>query len=674
MTPAEVRLVLHRGGFVPLPLVGKKPVFDDWPKRLEVTELEIARWSRTAPAAANTGILTKFAPTLDIDIFCDEEAATAVANLARERFEEHGVFLVRAGNWPKRAIPFRTDTPFAKISVNLTSPNGKAERLEILCDGQQVVVHGTHPDTRKPYDWNGASPGKIPRQDLPYIHEHEAQALIDDAAELLCRDFGYRVKEKPKPKARNGQGNGGADWSEYLANLEDHEKLAGFAMALLRSGMSDGAVVNFLRTHVQALAGADPDRKARRLKEIPDLVESARQKIDAETTPQTPAAPATKLDQVVAAFAKWLLLKDPWPVYVALGAIAANHLPGPPVWLGLIAPPSSAKTEILNALLRLSKVELVTTASPAALLSGTPKKQTGKGASGGLLRQIGSFGIMVLKDFTSVLGLHRDNLSEMLDALREIYDGRWVRHLGTDGGRALKWEGKLGLIFGCTEAFDSSYATIGVLGDRFLLYRMPPSQHDQFEMAMLHTGGRFKQMQDELAEAVAGLFVGLGDPLPTPLAMTEAESLRLKQKVILACQLRAGVNRDRYSREIEAVYGAEGPGRIGLALERLLAGLDVVGVARETALQVVEKVALDSVPPIRRQVYEALDGGAKKTREVANAVDLPTITVRRALEDITAHGLATRTRVKTEEGKDGRDDVWTRIDLVISAAPRARPA
>ena len=45
----------------------------------------------------------------------------------------------------------------------------------------------------------------------------------------------------------------------------------------------------------------------------------------------------------------------------------------------------------------------------------------------GLLRKIGSFGILVLKDFTSVLGLHRDNLCEMLDALREIDDGRWVR-------------------------------------------------------------------------------------------------------------------------------------------------------------------------------------------------------------------------------------------------------
>jgi hypothetical protein len=313
----------------------------------------------------------------------------------------------------------------------------------------------------------------------------------------------------------------------------------------------------------------------------------------------------------------------------------------------------------------------MTTASPAALLSGTPKKQMAHGAQGGLLRKIGSFGILVLKDFTSVLGLHRDNLSEMLDALREIFDGRWVRHLGTDGGRTLNWEGKLGLMFGCTEAYDTQYAVTGKLGDRFLLYRLPPSQQGQFERAMLHTGDQFKTMQDELAAAVAGLFAGLSDPLPPPQPMTAAESLRIKTKVILACQLRAGVDRDRHTRELEAVYGAEGPGRLGLSLERLLAGLDIIGIDRENALKIVDKVALDSVPPIRLKVYEALEGNPKTTREVATAIKLPTSTARRALEDITAHHLATRQRAKNEEGNDSRDDIWTRIELNVSAAKEA---
>ena len=56
------------------------------------------------------------------------------------------------------------------------------------------------------------------------------------------------------------------------------------------------------------------------------------------------------IDEVIEVFERWLILKDRTPIYAVLGAVAANLLPGDPVWLGLIAPPSSAKTEILNSL------------------------------------------------------------------------------------------------------------------------------------------------------------------------------------------------------------------------------------------------------------------------------------------------------------------------------------
>ena len=75
-----------------------------------------------------------------------------------------------------------------------------------------------------------------------------------------------------------------------------------------------------------------------------------------------------------------------------LGTIAANLLPGDPVWLGLIAPPSSAKTELLNSISGLPHVIQAATVTPSGLLSGTPEKQKDKGARGGLLRQIDGFG------------------------------------------------------------------------------------------------------------------------------------------------------------------------------------------------------------------------------------------------------------------------------------------
>ena len=121
-------------------------------------------------------------------------------------------------------------------------------------------------------------------------------------------------------------------------------------------------------------------------------------------------------------------------------------------------------------------------------------------------------------------------------------------------------------------------------------------------------------------------------------------------------RLRGAVERDRHTREIEAVYGAEGTARIGLTLERLLAGLDTLNVDRVTALKVVESVAMDSVPPIRREAYEylvKLEGGAAETTAIAKALELPSVTVRRALEDLTAYGLLQR----MVQGQ-GKPDLW----------------
>jgi hypothetical protein len=137
--------------------------------------------------------------------------------------------------------------------------------------------------------------------------------------------------------------------------------------------------------------------------------------------------------------------------------------------------------------------------------------------------------------------------------------------------------------------------------------------------------------------------------------------------VNLVVRLRGATERDRYSRELQFIYGAEGTGRIGLALERLLAGLDTLGVNRRIALGVVMRVALDSTPPVRRRIYEYLrkplpgvGPGAplpkRTTTDVGNKLGLPTNTARRNLEDLASYGL-----VKEEGQGQGRTSLWQAI-------------
>jgi len=388
-----------------------------------------------------------------------------------------------------------------------------------------------------------------------------------------------------------------------------------------------------------------------------------------EQLPDYTGAPCCTIEQTLQAYDKWLVLPDKTPVLATLGAVAANYLPGEPVWTGIVGPPSSAKTEILNSISSLPNVEPVATLTVAALLSGTPKKNRDKNAKGGLLRSIGKFGIISMKDFGSILSMHTETRAEVLAALRELFDGKWDRDLGTDGGKNLHWEGKLGLVFGATPIIDVYHAVIGSLGDRWLTTRMTPvAGKRQFTAALKHGGAKVAQMRKELAESVAALFAGRrAEPRP----LTDEEINCIGDAIALAVRLRGAIERDRRSREIEAILGAEGTARIGLSLAALLNGLDVLGVERETAMNVVLSVAHDSVPPIRRAAYEAVckyddltkyPDGPPETKDIALELGLPTTTTRRALEDLTAYGLIER-RKKPKKGtegekEEGRIDLW----------------
>jgi hypothetical protein len=365
---------------------------------------------------------------------------------------------------------------------------------------------------------------------------------------------------------------------------------------------------------------------------------------------------ATKraLANVVETFQKWLYLKDPGVVYITIGTIAANYMESDPLWLLIVGPSGGGKTEAVNATERLPNVHLASTLTgPASLLSASPKHQKDRDSTGGLLERIGAFGILALKDFTSVLSMNRDLRAELLGALREIFDGRWTRHVGTDGGKTLTWEGKLGLIAGCTTAIDSHHAVMATMGERFLLYRLPEADGDELSEQALDNLGAERKMRAELAQSVSGFFAGL--TLPDKLPRFEGwPRKRLVALANLVSMARSAVDRDGYTREIDLIHDTEAPTRIVQTLGRLYAGLIACGVDAAYAWTLTRKTGLDCIPKIRRVVF-ALLATAKDwqtTSDLAVAADYPTKTTLRAVEDLAAHKVVRRKK-KVQGNADG---------------------
>ena len=689
-----LRLQLLQAGYPVIPLFGKAPPIygknnkrkglAGWQKIEIVTPEMLDMWAKTWPDATNTGALTRTMPTLDVDIL-DAAAAKACQDFVRERY---GLVLIRIGKPPKFAIPFRCATPFKKIVINLIAADAsEGQKIEFLCDGEQVVVAGVHPDTKQPYRWSNGGLEQLEYKHLHEIDADEARALVDEMVDtILVQHFGYkRAAARPKTngtKPHEGGGGGDRDWSHLQANIlagrELHDSINILAAKMIAAGMNPGATINMLRALMDQSTAPKDERWRARVSEIPAAVDSAiakfgkRARVSSEPEPEAAPAPApaplkpkpkskpkpstATIEHTITVFKSWLVLSSTTPIYAMLGAVAANLLPGDPVWLGLIAPPSSAKSELLNSIAGLPNVIDADTITPSGLLSGTPKKQQDKGARGGLLRQIGSFGILTLKDFGSILAMHAETRAETLAALRKIYDGAWTRHIGSAGGKTLAWQGKVAIIFAATEVIDAHHSVISSMGDRFLLSRLKPvTGKKQFTCALKHTGASITDMRKELAAAVTHLFSNRR----SEAAQINAEETEAIGKVIAkAVRLRGAVARDYRSREIEAIYGAEGTARIGLALERLLAGLDTLGMDRTRALKVVEEVALDSVPPLRRHAYDCVCTWSTRhdpldTANVAVELGLPTTTTRRILEELAAHGLI----IRRSQGQ-GKADLW----------------
>jgi len=385
---------------------------------------------------------------------------------------------------------------------------------------------------------------------------------------------------------------------------------------------------------------------------------------DTETAiPTVPpyTGPPCALADVVAAFRKWLHLPDAGALYIALATVVANRLPGDPLWILFVAASSSGKTEILFSLGGLEEVTAAATMTEAALLSGTAKRDRAASATGGLLTRIGDYGILTLKDFGSVLSMHRDARAGLLAALREIYDGSWDRHVGVDGGKTLHWDGKLGLIAGVTTVVDRHHAVMDSLGSRFAFYRVDVDERDAQGMRALNHRAGVRDMRAELRDAVTGFFSGLD--LPNGDSLSDADKTRLVTLADLVTMARSPVERDSYaSREIEMVPDPEAPARFALMLAALLEGLQIIGLDAKHAWQLVNKTAFDSMPAHRRRILELLAQATATTKGAALALGLPTTTTRRTLEDLAAHHV-----IERESDGDGKADTWR-----LSAWTKAR--
>jgi hypothetical protein len=512
---------------------------------------------------------------------------------------------------------FKADGPIAHRK-------GARPGLDIITNGYLVAPRSRHFSGRR-YEWEvDHAPGQIALAPLP-------PALAE-----LAQDG--RKPAEPLPE-------------RIVAGQRD-DLLTSLAGSMRRRGASPEAIEAALLTENETrcdppLPERDVQRIARsigRYKPAPQGDDGLRVVPDSNLT----------IGDVEAVFQKWLLLADTLVIRTGLAATIAHRMGLDPVWLLIIKPPGSGKTEIVNSLSLVTGAYPLSSLTPQTLASG--RKVKGESAEFSLLQRLPGGATLLLKDFTTILSLHREARAEILSQLREVADGSFHKEFGN--GVVVDWRGQLGFVAGCTEAIDTHHAVIQVLGERYIQVRPPAEDQLLIARRAIQNRGKEAAMREDLAQTVAAFANGLTLPRGEDMQVPEAIIDAIANLAALIVRARSAVIRDPYRREIDYIPQPESTGRLAKQLASL--GLALAVLERRPDMTAADysnvfQVGLDSIPRDRRTVLEALlrlDEEATTTR-LATSIGYPSNATHRILENLTAMGLAERIPYGP-----GRADCW----------------
>jgi hypothetical protein len=351
-----------------------------------------------------------------------------------------------------------------------------------------------------------------------------------------------------------------------------------------------------------------------------------------------------------------------------LAAAAVERLPGDPLWLLLISGSGNAKTETVQALDGVKALVTSTISSEGALLSGSPKREQAKDATGGLLRKVGERGILVVKDVTSIISMNRDSRGTVLAALREVHDGRWERNVGTDGGRTLSWHGRIVIVGAVTTAWDRAHDVIAAMGDRFVLLRMDSTtgRLAAGKHAIKNTGNE-TAMRKELADAVRGVLAGVSTDAPIEEPDDAADAIL--QAANIVTKARTAVDRD-YRGDVIDAHAPEMPTRFAKQLTQVYRGAIAIGMDHAQALRLAIRCARDSMPPLRLAILDDVaHHPGSSTKEVRQRLGKPRATVDRELQAL--HMLNVLDCVEEEELSCGRPVTIWKYHVAAGITPDA---
>lgn len=270
----------------------------------------------------------------------------------------------------------------------------------------------------------------------------------------------------------------------------------------------------------------------------------------------------------------------------------------PPIWVMVVGPPGGGKTEISVELARSYDPHVATSNLSEAGLLSMEKGTKGKGI---LQQMYKKKTVWTISDFSSVTSLREETRAAIASALREIYDGKWSRHLR---GTEQLWEGTCGLVAACTNAIEKFHKLQKDLGDRFVQARIGRIESIDLRAKASAQQRHKQQVRDALREAGKGLLLA-HNGLPK---MSDEVADNIARLADFCAYARQPISRD-YRGQVCGADEAESGGRLWQQFSSIaqadacLMGQKEVG---KPQLDLLLRVAIDSAPLGRARILKQL--------------------------------------------------------------------
>lgn len=362
-----------------------------------------------------------------------------------------------------------------------------------------------------------------------------------------------------------------------------------------------------------------------------------------------------------------LLLADRDLIRLMAASVIANQIDGNPVWLMIVASSSGGKTATLMTLDELEFIPgrrvtfFISDLTENTLASGF-KVQGGGDAS--LLNQMPVGGIMIFKDFTSMLTKRHETRDTIMGQLREVYDRKFDKRTGNK--QDVAWKGRVGALAGVTEAVHEYMSSMSVMGDRFIMYApIQPDRRALLRFIMKLKTDKSNQEERLLAARAAMqsyLQICVQNIDKAEMIMNDSDKEHLMEVADFVTKARSGVIEDVRTGAVRFVPSAEMPTRLidqllsiaqSLCLMRLVDGRDTALDKGDMAL--LFKIAFDSIPLKRLWALKQLATYTMgvSTAGIAAIIGYETDVVKQWLAQLNALGIIDRMK------NMGRGDLWT---------------